>query len=261
MYILCVGGKLVFGWLCGSSSISKPNQERRNWRESFLFLVKYIKIFCASQIVRSRSRKRERIITEEKASHPSWSSAITRKYGVVPKPFLLRPHCPPLSPPFPPFPPNPVSSCSFNTPQETQLPALFTGGVFSLIGKSAPGHVLSAYRGMCKTRDDYLSGKKTIAWPCREQKNKQKTKNRERERGQHNTETIDVAAMAASAAYDPSARIPVRNTPSPHLGRRWVHSVVSKMTAEGLRLSNGVEGFRRSVGLHPWRSWLPLSSR
>ncbi len=104
---MCVGGKLVFGWLCGSSSISKPNQERRNWRDSFLFLVKYKKIFCALQIVRSRSRKRERIITEEKASHPSWSSAITRKYGVAPKPFLVRPHCPPLSPP---FPPNPVSS-------------------------------------------------------------------------------------------------------------------------------------------------------
>ena len=102
MYILCVGGKLVFGWLCGSSSpISKPNQERRNWRESFLFLVKYKKIFCASQIVRSRSRKREIIITEEKASHPSWSSAITRKYGVVQSHFGV----PSLPLPFPPFPP------------------------------------------------------------------------------------------------------------------------------------------------------------
>ena len=63
-----------------------------------------------------------------------------------------------------------------------------------------------------------------------------KKKNRERERGQHNTETIDVAA--ASAAYDLSARIPVRYSPSPHLGRLWVHSVLSKMTAKGLRLSN-----------------------
>ena len=68
---------------------------------------------------------------------------------------------------------------------------------------------------------------------CREQKKK---KNRERERGQHNTETIDVAA--ASAAYDLSARVPVWYTPSPHLGRRWVRSVLSKMTAKGLRLSN-----------------------
>ena len=84
--------------MCGSSSISTPNQERRNWWESFLFLEKYKKTFYASQIVRSRSRKRERIITEEKASHPSWSSAITRKYGVAPKPFLVRPQCPPFPP-------------------------------------------------------------------------------------------------------------------------------------------------------------------
>ena len=44
-------------------------------------------------------------------------------------------------------------------------------------------------------------------------------------------------AMAASAAYDPSARVPVRYTPSPHIGRRWVRSALSKMTAKGLRLS------------------------
>ncbi len=36
--ILIVGGKLVFGW-CGSSWTSSLNQERRNWQESFLFLV------------------------------------------------------------------------------------------------------------------------------------------------------------------------------------------------------------------------------
>jgi hypothetical protein len=55
-----------------------------------------------------------------------------------------------------------TSAPFLNTP-ETPLPALFNGGVFSLIGKSTPVHVLLAYRGMCKTRDDYLSGKKTIA--------------------------------------------------------------------------------------------------
>jgi len=85
------------------------NRERAPWATIVLtayFFGGYWR--CASQIIRSRSRKRERIITEEKASHPSWSSAITRKYGVSPKPFLVRPHCPPLSPP---FPPNPVSSC------------------------------------------------------------------------------------------------------------------------------------------------------
>ena len=88
-----------------SSSISKPNQERKNWRRSFLFLAKYKTIFCALQIIRSRSRKRERITTEEKAPHPSWSSAITRIYGVAPKPFLVRPHCPPPFSPFPPLSP------------------------------------------------------------------------------------------------------------------------------------------------------------
>ncbi len=37
--------------------------------------------------------------TQEKASHPSWSSAITRKYyGVAPKPSLARPQCPPFPP-------------------------------------------------------------------------------------------------------------------------------------------------------------------
>jgi hypothetical protein len=59
-------------------------------------------------MTRSRIKKEEMDEkASEKASHPSWSLAITRKYWVVPKPFLARPHCPPLSPP---FPPNPVSS-------------------------------------------------------------------------------------------------------------------------------------------------------
>ena len=49
-------------------------------------------------------------------------------------------------------------------------------------------------------------------------------------------ETIDVAA--ASTAYDLSACVPVRYTPSPHLGRRWVPLVLSKMTAKGMKLSN-----------------------
>jgi hypothetical protein len=96
-----IGGKLVFGWWCGSSSISKPNQERRNWRESFLFLVKYKKIFCASQIIRSRSRKRERIITEEKASHPSWSGDHKKIWSRA-KTIFGTPSLPPPSPPFPP---------------------------------------------------------------------------------------------------------------------------------------------------------------
>ena len=61
------------------------------------------KIFSALQIARSRIKKEE--IDEkasEKASHLSWSLAITRKYGVAPKPFSVRPHCPPLFPPLSP---------------------------------------------------------------------------------------------------------------------------------------------------------------
>ena len=35
--------------------------------------------------------------------------------------------------------------------------------IHTAIGKSTPVHVLLAYLGMCKSRDDDLSGKKTIA--------------------------------------------------------------------------------------------------
>ncbi len=85
------------------------------------------KIFSVSQITRSRINKE--VIDEkasEKASHPSWSLAITRKYWVVPKPFLARPHCPPLSPP---FPPNPVSSYSLSEAVASQNSARSKNGV------------------------------------------------------------------------------------------------------------------------------------
>jgi len=48
----------------------------------------------------------------------------TRKYGVVPKPFFVRPHCPPLPPP---FPPNPVSSSSAAPIEENGGVALHAG--------------------------------------------------------------------------------------------------------------------------------------
>ena len=60
------------------------------------------KYFSDLQITRSQIKKEE--IDEkasEKASHPSWSSAITRKYGVVQNHFwytLIAPPFPPLSP-------------------------------------------------------------------------------------------------------------------------------------------------------------------
>ena len=99
--------------MCGSSSISTPNQERRNWWESFLFLEKYKKTFYASQIVRSRSRKRERILTEEKASHPSWSLATQENIESCQNHFLyalIAPPFPPLSPPIQCLPGSPPTN-------------------------------------------------------------------------------------------------------------------------------------------------------
>jgi hypothetical protein len=70
---------------------------------NFLFLIKFKKIFCASQITRSRSRKRERIITEKRKllillDH--WQSQENMEsrqnhfwYALIAPPF------PPLSPP------------------------------------------------------------------------------------------------------------------------------------------------------------------
>ena len=109
--------------------------------------------------------------------------------------------------------------------------------VFTAIGKSTPVHVLLGYHCMCNSRDGYYRAKKQLRDHAVSTTEKIEDKQRERAWTQHNTETIDVPAMAASAAYDPSARVPVRHTPSPHLGRRWVRSVLSKMTAKGLRLS------------------------
>jgi hypothetical protein len=86
----------------GSSSISKPNQERRNWRESFLVLVKYKKnLLCFANCKKPIKKARKNYIGRESFSsfliigdHKKiWSHAKTI-FGT-----------PSLPPPFPPFPP------------------------------------------------------------------------------------------------------------------------------------------------------------
>ena len=76
----------------------------------------------------------ERIITEEKASHPSWSSAITRNYGVVQNHFWYAL----IAPPFPPFPPQ---SSVFQGDVVGEFFPIFTRAMFPFVAKEAKNWV------------------------------------------------------------------------------------------------------------------------